>query len=65
MITEKKIVGTNAFYRRYLVFSLYALFYFLADNINAQELDTYGGFTDVTGEKTGFFHTEKIDDRWW
>jgi hypothetical protein len=29
------------------------------------ELDTYGGFTDVKGEKTGFFHTQKIDDRWW
>jgi hypothetical protein len=28
-------------------------------------LDTYGGFTDIQGEKTGFFHTEKIDDRWW
>ena len=30
----------------------------------AAELDTYGGFRDVKGEKTGFFHTEKIDDRW-
>ena len=28
------------------------------------ELDSYGGFTDVKGEKTGFFHTEKIDGRW-
>jgi hypothetical protein len=31
----------------------------------AEELDSYGGFTDITGEKTGFFHTEKIDGRWW
>jgi hypothetical protein len=30
----------------------------------AAELDSYGGFTDVKGEKTGFFHTEKIDGRW-
>ncbi|MEM9157416.1 MAG: hypothetical protein AAGB46_00095 [Verrucomicrobiota bacterium] len=35
--------------------------------INAQsgELDQYGGFMDIKGEKTGFFHTEKIDGRWW
>lgn len=32
---------------------------------SAQELDTYGGFTDIKGEKTGFFHTQKIDKRWW
>lgn len=31
----------------------------------AAELDTYGGFTDIKGEKTGFFHTQKIDGRWW
>ena len=31
----------------------------------AQELDTYGGFTDIKGTKTGFFHTQKIDGRWW
>jgi len=29
------------------------------------ELDAYGGFTDVVGQRTGFFHTEQIDDRWW
>ena len=31
----------------------------------ARELDTYGGFTDIKGKKTGFFHAEKIDNRWW
>lgn len=31
---------------------------------SAQELDNYGGFTDIKGEKTGFFDTEKIDGRW-
>ena len=30
-----------------------------------QELDSFGGFADIKGEKTGFFHTQKIDDRWW
>lgn len=28
-------------------------------------LDSYGGFRSVTGEKTGFFHLEKIDNRNW
>mgnify|MGYP001817294868 CR=1 FL=1 len=32
---------------------------------SAQELDAYGGFTDIKGKKTGFFHTQKIDGRWW
>lgn len=31
----------------------------------AQELDAYGGFADIKGEETGFFHTQRIDDRWW
>lgn len=29
------------------------------------ELDKYGGWTGVQGEKTGFFHLEKIDGRHW
>jgi hypothetical protein len=28
-------------------------------------LDKYGGLTGIKGEATGFFHTEKIDDRYW
>ncbi len=28
-------------------------------------LDVYGGFTDVVGTKTGFFHAEQIGNRWW
>ena len=31
---------------------------------DAAKLDRFGGFTDVKGEKTGFFHTQRIDDRW-
>ena len=27
--------------------------------------DTYGGWLKLTGKKTGFFHTERIDGRWW
>lgn len=42
--------------------SLPLLFSFLlaAATVHAADLDTYGGFTDVKGEKTGFFHTQKI-----
>ena len=29
------------------------------------DLDAYGGWTKLKGTKTGFFHTEKIDKRWW
>lgn len=31
----------------------------------AQQTDAYGGFLDIKGEKTGFFHTEQINNRWW
>ena len=37
----------------------------LSSASGGQDLDTYGGFTDIKGEKTGFFHIEKIDGRWW
>ena len=30
-----------------------------------QELDRSGGFPDIKGKRTGFFHTEQINDRWW
>ena len=30
-----------------------------------QKLDRYGGFLDIKGKRTGFFHTERIDNRWW
>ena len=30
----------------------------------AQKTDAYGGFLEIKGEKTGFFHTEQISDRW-
>ena len=31
----------------------------------AAELDQYGGTTAIKGERTGFFHVEKIDGRYW
>src|ERR1039458_273106 len=27
--------------------------------------DRFGGWRKLTGAKTGFFHTQKIDNRWW
>lgn len=38
---------------------------FFSLSASAKELDAYGGFTDIKGEETGFFHTQRIDDRWW
>jgi len=32
---------------------------------HGQQLDQYGGFLDIKGKQTGFFHTERINDRWW
>lgn len=32
---------------------------------HAEDLDGYGGFTDIKGKKTGFFHTQEIGGRWW
>lgn len=37
----------------------------LASTTYGQQLDRYGGFLDVKGQRTGFFHTERISDRWW
>lgn len=31
----------------------------------SQTTSPYGGWTAVTGQTTGYFHTEKIDDRYW
>jgi len=31
----------------------------------AADYDTYGGWTKLQGRKTGFFHTQQIDGRWW
>ena len=31
----------------------------------AADYDTYGGWTKLPGRKTGFFHTEQIEGRWW
>ncbi len=29
------------------------------------DLDQYGGWTELQGQKTGFFHVEKLGERWW
>jgi agarase len=31
----------------------------------AADTDAYGGWTKLKGEKTGYFHTQQIDGRWW
>ena len=37
----------------------------LPGTTHGQQLDRYGGFLDIKGERTGFFHTERMSDRWW
>jgi hypothetical protein len=29
------------------------------------QYDSYGGWLKLKGQKTGFFHTERLDGRWW
>ena len=31
----------------------------------ADDYDAYGGWRKLNGEKTGFFHTQRIEGRWW
>jgi hypothetical protein len=33
--------------------------------VKAQSLDIYGGRTDISCSVTGWFHTQKIGNRWW
>jgi len=49
---------------RYLALSLLALVPFAAA-APADGYDAYGGWLGLKGEKTGFFHTQRIDGRWW
>lgn len=41
------------------------LFLGMATSTMAEDLDAYGGFPAIKGEKTGFFHVERIDGRNW
>src|SRR5512141_2939297 len=42
----------------------YALF-LLATVAFAADSDPYGGWPKLQGTKTGYFHTQQIDGRWW
>ena len=50
--------------RQFVLSSVIAIGSFLFAASAAPELDNYGDFLNVKDEKTGFFHTEKIDSRW-
>lgn len=41
------------------------IFLIMSNSTFAQNTDPYGGFLDIKGKKTGFFHTEQINNRWW
>src|SRR5579864_3574478 len=32
---------------------------------DSADYDRYGGWMKLAGTKTGFFHTQEIDGRWW
>jgi len=34
-------------------------------SVPTEKFSKYGGYTKLEGKKTGFFHLEKIQDRWW
>ena len=48
-----------------IAIALSSLLALSACELPAAELDAYGGFIDIVGERTGFFHTQEIDGRWW
>jgi len=50
---------------RYLTFSLFALGIYAPLAHGAGDYDTYGGWMKLKGEKTGYFHTQQINGRWW
>lgn len=45
--------------------SLLALSFCATLAYSAGDYDTYGGWTKLKGAKTGYFHTQQIDGRWW
>ena len=46
------------------LWTLLCLLAFMVLPASAQ-YDTYGGWTQIKGQKTGFFHAERIGGRWW
>jgi hypothetical protein len=51
---------------RYLAIALLAVAPFAGTAAPyANDYDAYGGWQKLKGEKTGFFHTQRIDGRWW
>jgi len=65
-ITHYALLITKA-YRRALIGLVTYLVIGLSFNAFAEEsqFDKYGGWKGLKGEKTGWFHTEKINGRWW
>ena len=43
----------------------FCLFLMLFPALARAQYDTYGGWMKLQGKKTGFFHTEQINGRWW
>jgi hypothetical protein len=50
---------------KHLTVWLVALGFSAAYAFAAGDVDAYGGWTKLKGEKTGFFHTQQMEGRWW
>ena len=52
-------------FRRFAPAVLFLIVMLVPTRTNGQQLDEYGGFLDINGSRTGFFHTQRIAGRWW
>jgi agarase len=50
---------------KYLSVSFLAVCLFVPPAHSAGDYDAYGGWLKIKGDKTGYFHTQKIEGRWW
>tara|TARA_B100000809_G_scaffold125232_1_gene123500 strand:+ start:2298 stop:3836 length:1539 start_codon:yes stop_codon:yes gene_type:complete len=62
---SKRALICNSLFKLFVILWIFGFFVFNHSVAFAGKLDNYGGFTDLKGKKTGFFHTQKIDGRWW
>lgn len=53
--------------RKIIIFVLVNMFLSFSGwpEIEEDQFDSYGGWRGLKGEETGWFHTEKINGRWW
>jgi hypothetical protein len=50
--------------RRFLILTLYFIFIFGCSAQKSTQYDSFGGYTAIKGKKTGWFHVQEINGRW-